>query len=197
VRVAQGFVLALFLGGCSCGKERVTEHQPASSPAPAPAPAPGAVRITNVRFDSTGDDVLVGVSVENGAEVPVFIITDDGRVAYRAEENLLELNLVEQRISDEFCHYAAPAQKQLPPHSAETIELRLRRTLPRNVPSEGGPPVVLYDPIHQSKEVRVAIAWSDVRLEPDPHLWSKCTEEMSANVSAKQRGIATGIWKAS
>lgn len=156
--------------------------------------------ITNVSVDATGGEVLVRVRVENGTEAPVFAIKSPLRVVYRPEGNLLELSLVEERtlpVGGGFsgdCHYMTPPQKQVGARRAETIELRLPRVQKHLVGWNA--PAVVDEPLYESREVRVALAWSDVPLVPDRDVASKCRLEMSENVAAKQRGVTNGVWKA-
>jgi hypothetical protein len=183
--------LLLLLGACS-------HAAPDAVDATEPAPATGAVRITNVSVDTKGSEVLVRVRLENGTEAPIFAINSARRIVYRPEGNLLELALVEERTlpsgSSADCHYMSPAQKQLGARRAETIELRLPRVQKHLLGSS--PFTVVDEPLYESKEVRVALAWSDVPLVPDREVSSKCRLEMSENVAAKQRGVASGAWKA-
>jgi hypothetical protein len=150
-----------------------------------------------VSVDTTGSEVLVRVRVENGTEAPAFAITDPRRLAYRPEKNLLELQLVEEPTlpngSSADCHYTTPSQKRLGALRADTIEVRLPRVL-KTIGSLGSMAIVDH-PIYESKEVSVALAWSDVPLTPDDDVVSKCRLEMSQNVSAKQRGVTTGVWR--
>jgi hypothetical protein len=183
--------LLLLLAACS--------HAATDPAEPAPAPATGAVRITNVSVDASGEEVLIRVRIENGTSAPVFAITRPRRIEYRADQSVLDLALVERvwtpTGSSADCHYMTPSQKQLGALRAETIELRLPRVQKRLV-TLGTPPTVVDEPIYRSKEVSVALAWSDVPLVPDREVTSKCAAEMSENVTAKQRGVATGVWRA-
>jgi hypothetical protein len=184
MRVAHAFLMVVLMGCTRCGDG--TE----------PAPATGTVALTNVNVETTSTDLRVRVRVENGTEAPVFVITRDRESTYHAEEKLLDVALVERPIlptgSSADCHYARPTYKRLAARRAETLELRLPRMRMRGVDSR----TIVEDPFYESREVRVAIAWSDVPLVPDRDLRDPCTLGMSESVASKQRGIATGVWKA-
>ena len=177
-------LLLLGLGGCSLRAADVSD----------PVPTTGVVRITNVDVDSTGADVLVRARVENGTTSPVFAITSPRRTVYRPESNSLELTLVEEPMlpggTSADCHYMQPSQRQLGSLSAETIELHLPRVQKQLITAS--PSKVVDAPLYESKEVSVALAWSNVPLVPDKAVVSKCRLEMSQNVAAKQLGVTNG-----
>lgn len=163
------------------------------------ASAMGTVRITSVDVDLRGTDVLVRVQVENETEKPVFAITSPRRIHYRADRHLLELDLAESPIlpmgTSAACHYVLPSQRPVGPRRREMIEVRLPRIQKHLI--TWNPMAEIDEPLYQAKEVHVALGWSDVPLEPDRAVASQCALEMSENVAAKQRGIATGTWTGS
>ncbi len=182
------FALLSLLVGCS---ETTNED------APAPAPATGTVRIANVTVDANEKEVIVHVRVENGTNAPVYTFIDSRKTLYKAETAVLDVVLAEEKWtntgSSADCHYFQPRQKQLGALRAETIDVKLPGVLQQGTSTN--PPATVELPIHKAKEVNVSLAWGEVPLEPDPGVTSKCRVEISENVVAKQKGIATGAWR--
>lgn len=163
-----------------------------------PAAPTGEVRITDVSLDASGSDLLVRVRVENGTANAVYAISSPRRSRYDADTRTLSLSLSEQTRqptgSSADCHYVAPSQARIGALTATTLELHLPRVQKQLAASSA--PKVIDVPIYQSRRVDVDLGWGAVPLVPDQAVVSKCALEMSENVAAKQRGVATGAWTA-